>query len=159
MDWPIWVRSLYSQGWDAEIFGYVASGLVLATFTMKSMRPLRVMAILSNIAFIYYAIAANIHPILILHGILLPLNALRLVQMQISPRETRLMPIHTALPGNDSNGPAVKMARRGICRAARDGAAAFPPNPSFCQMSVQSQGQFVPSGFINNPLPRGPEVD
>ena len=58
----------------------MASALVLATFAMQSMRPLRIMAIASNVAFISYAAAANLRPILILHSILLPLNLYRLAQ-------------------------------------------------------------------------------
>jgi hypothetical protein len=48
---------------------------------MTSMRSLRTTAIASNIAFILYAVAADLHPILILHGILLPVNVVRLVQI------------------------------------------------------------------------------
>ncbi len=49
---------------------------------MKSMLRLRVTAILSNVAFIFYACISHLHPVLVLHCILLPLNLLRLVQMQ-----------------------------------------------------------------------------
>ena len=64
-----------------DIIGYLASALVLATFSMRSMRPLRLMAIASNIAFIAYAVIGNMPPILMLHSILLPMNIMRLFQM------------------------------------------------------------------------------
>ena len=52
-----------------DIIGYLASALVLATFSMRSMRPLRMMAIASNIAFIAYAVIGSMPPILILHSL------------------------------------------------------------------------------------------
>jgi hypothetical protein len=65
---------------NCDGYGYVASALVLATFSMRSMRALRVTAIASNVAFILYATLAHLQPILILHGLLLPLNCARLLQ-------------------------------------------------------------------------------
>jgi hypothetical protein len=66
--------------WGADSIGYLASALVLMTFSMKSMRALRMCAIVSNLAFISYALVAGLMPILILHGILLPMNITRLTQ-------------------------------------------------------------------------------
>lgn len=65
-----------------EIAGYVASGLVLATFCMKTMIPLRVVAIASNVAFIVFGFSASVYPVLTLHLILLPLNVYRLVEIR-----------------------------------------------------------------------------
>ncbi|HYD08333.1 MAG TPA: cyclic nucleotide-binding domain-containing protein, partial [Reyranella sp.] len=65
-----------------EIFGYIASILVFATFYMRTMVPLRLVAIGSNVAFITYASIEGLAPILILHCALLPLNVLRLVQLR-----------------------------------------------------------------------------
>jgi hypothetical protein len=73
----------------AEGLGYLASGLVVGTFCMKTMMPLRIVAIGSNFAFIAYSLAEGLVPILVLHSILLPLNALRLVQMQRLLRKMR----------------------------------------------------------------------
>jgi CRP/FNR family cyclic AMP-dependent transcriptional regulator len=64
-----------------ETAGYLASFLVLATFCMQTMIPLRVSAILSNIVFILYASYDGLYPILILHSVLLPLNITRTMQM------------------------------------------------------------------------------
>ena len=64
-----------------EIAGYMASGLVLATFCMRTMIPLRVVAIASNVAFIAYGLIAGLIPILVLHVLLLPLNLYRTLEM------------------------------------------------------------------------------
>jgi CRP-like cAMP-binding protein len=61
--------------------GYLASALVLATFCMKTMVPLRIAAISSSVAFILYAFYDGLFPVLTLHVILLPLNIMRTVQM------------------------------------------------------------------------------
>jgi len=66
----------------ADLFGYVASILVFGTFYMKQMLPLRFTAIASNVAFISYAWMNGLTPVLLLHGALLPLNLLRLVQQR-----------------------------------------------------------------------------
>ena len=66
----------------ADLFGYVASILVFGTFYMKRMMPLRLTAIASNLAFISYAWAYGLTPILLLHGALLPLNIMRLVELR-----------------------------------------------------------------------------
>src|SRR5687768_5497426 len=61
--------------------GYLASLLVLATFCMKTMIPLRSAAVASNIAFIVSGFYDHVYPVLALHMVLLPLNAWRAVQM------------------------------------------------------------------------------
>ncbi len=65
-----------------EVAGYVASALVAASFYMKTIIPLRMFAIISNIAFITYGIGAGLYPVIILHTFLFPLNILRLMQMK-----------------------------------------------------------------------------
>ena len=64
-----------------EAAGYLASALVLATFCMKTMIPLRTAAIGSSIAFIIYGFYDSVHPVLVPHAILLPLNAWRAILM------------------------------------------------------------------------------
>ena len=64
--------------WDA--IGYVASTLVLIAFGMKSIIPLRVVAMCSNLVFIIYGLALGLTPIWSLHAALLPMNAWRLVE-------------------------------------------------------------------------------
>jgi CRP/FNR family cyclic AMP-dependent transcriptional regulator len=65
---------------SADLVGYVASTLVFATFYMKTMMPLRVVAIASNVAFMAYGYIGGMTPILVLHAALLPLNVWRLRQ-------------------------------------------------------------------------------
>jgi CRP/FNR family cyclic AMP-dependent transcriptional regulator len=68
---------------------WVAALLVFSTFFMKTMIPLRVVAIASNVAFMGYAllglkygIFGRVYPILVLHSALLPLNVVRLRQIK-----------------------------------------------------------------------------
>jgi CRP/FNR family cyclic AMP-dependent transcriptional regulator len=58
--------------------GYLASALVLCTFLTRTMMPLRCIALGSNVAFITYSALLHLYPVLILHCILLPVNAWRL---------------------------------------------------------------------------------
>jgi CRP/FNR family transcriptional regulator, cyclic AMP receptor protein len=71
------------------IAGWVSAVLVFSSFFMKTMIPLRMVAICSNIAFITYAllgleygIFGRVYPILVLHAALLPLNLVRLRQLK-----------------------------------------------------------------------------
>ena len=86
-----------------EPLGYLASALVLATFCMRGMVALRVLAIASNLAFIAYAALAGIHPVLLLHALLLPMNVWRLVEAMkwrhVAQTPTRLQ---TTNPGESS---------------------------------------------------------
>jgi CRP-like cAMP-binding protein len=54
---------------------------VVATLSMRTMIPLRVFGILTNIILITTAIPTHNYPTLILHSVLLPLNTYRLHQM------------------------------------------------------------------------------
>ena len=65
----------------AELIGYAAAACVFVTFYMKTMVPLRVAGIISNVLFIAYAYDLPAYPVLILHLALLPLNIIRLRQM------------------------------------------------------------------------------
>jgi CRP/FNR family cyclic AMP-dependent transcriptional regulator len=58
--------------------GYLASALVLCTFLTRTMMPLRIVALGSNVAFIVYGALLHLYPVLALHVILLPINAWRL---------------------------------------------------------------------------------
>jgi hypothetical protein len=71
------------------VAGWLAAALVFTSFFMKTIVPLRVIAIGSNVAFISYALLGlaygvfgRVYPILALHSCLLPLNVLRLRQMR-----------------------------------------------------------------------------
>jgi CRP/FNR family transcriptional regulator, cyclic AMP receptor protein len=71
------------------IAAWVAALLVFSSFFMKTMIPLRLVAIASNVAFVTYAllglrygIFGRVYPILVLHSALLPLNVIRLRQIR-----------------------------------------------------------------------------
>ena len=69
--------------------GYAASAAVLATFCMSTMIPLRILALGSNVLFMAYGYVDHLYPVFILHAILFPVNALRLVQFQRLVRDIR----------------------------------------------------------------------
>ena len=64
-----------------EWLGYIAAAFVFATFSMKTMVPLRVIGIASNVLFVAYGYLHPAYPVLVLHLVLLPLNFWRLRQM------------------------------------------------------------------------------
>lgn len=64
-------------GW-IDALGFSAAALTLATFAQTSMRPMRVTAIAANVCFLGYAGFGGFMPILLLHGLLLPINIVRL---------------------------------------------------------------------------------
>jgi CRP/FNR family transcriptional regulator, cyclic AMP receptor protein len=66
----------------AEGLGYLALVLVVASSSMRTIIPLRVLSIASNCVFISYSLAEGLLPLFILHSILLPINSIRLFQMQ-----------------------------------------------------------------------------
>ncbi|MDM0022675.1 Crp/Fnr family transcriptional regulator [Variovorax saccharolyticus] len=63
------------------MFGYLGALMTLTTFSMKTMLHLRMVGIVSNLAFITYGALGSIHPVLLLHLALLPLNLWRLRQL------------------------------------------------------------------------------
>ena len=64
-----------------EALGYLGALMVFGTYSMKTMIPLRIIGLCSNCIFIVYGYMAPAYPQLLLHGVLLPLNSLRLYQM------------------------------------------------------------------------------
>ena len=65
----------------ADTIGYLGAILVVATYSMRTMVPLRMAGIASNVILITYGYYARAYPTLFLHLILLPLNAWRLREM------------------------------------------------------------------------------
>jgi hypothetical protein len=65
-----------------NVLGYAASCAVLGSFLMRTMVPLRLVAILSNLLFLAYGYIDNIHPVVFLHTTLLPINVWRLVSAE-----------------------------------------------------------------------------
>jgi hypothetical protein len=70
--------STVGQSTMALYVGYLASALVLCTFLTRTMKPLRCIALGSNVAFITYSAMLQLYPVLILHCILLAVNVWRL---------------------------------------------------------------------------------
>src|SRR5580704_3593665 len=83
------------QDIPGHMLGYLASGLVFATFYMQTMVPLRSVAIASNVVFLSYGLWLGAWPIAILHSALLPLNVMRLFQIR-----RMLAHIHRARTGD-----------------------------------------------------------
>ena len=78
---------------EMQVLAWIASSLVFASFFMKTIMPLRAVAIASNVVFIGYALFGlhfgifdKVLPILILHLSLLPLNILRLREIRTTIR-------------------------------------------------------------------------
>lgn len=81
---------------EMQLVAWMAAGLVFTSFFMKTIVPLRTVAIASNVMFISYALLGlhfgvfdKVLPILILHVALLPLNILRLRQIKSTIRGVR----------------------------------------------------------------------
>lgn len=72
-----------------EILGYLATAFNIAAYSMRTMIPLRILAITSNAFFIFYGALGAVYPILVLHALLLPLNAYRLREMLRLTRSVR----------------------------------------------------------------------
>ena len=65
----------------AVVLGFVAGALYIASHYMKTMVPLRICEIGSNVLFVAYGILYPSYPTLVLYGILILLNSLRLYEM------------------------------------------------------------------------------
>jgi CRP/FNR family cyclic AMP-dependent transcriptional regulator len=65
-----------------EILGYLALILLLASFAMKTINQLRILAIAASVAVILYAILAEQYPVLVIAVLILIMNAYRLWDMR-----------------------------------------------------------------------------
>ena len=61
-----------------DLLGFAAALAVLAGFCMNSIRPLRRLALASNVLFVLYGLLAHIYPVFVLHMILMPINLVKL---------------------------------------------------------------------------------
>ncbi len=80
-----------SAGW-IDAVGFLAAGFSIATYSMKTMIPLRVVAICASALFLSYGVLAPSYPQIVLNLVLLPLNALRLHQMVNLIEQVKLSP-------------------------------------------------------------------
>jgi hypothetical protein len=69
------------SGW-IELLGYATSAAVFAAFCVTEMIVLLCLVILSNLLFMAYGFFEHLAPVLLLHMVLLPVNVVRLVQLQ-----------------------------------------------------------------------------
>lgn len=66
----------------AQALGWIAAGFTLAAFFMKTMVPLRTLAIAGNVAFAGYGVLVEAWNVVVLHSVLLPFNIVRLAEMR-----------------------------------------------------------------------------
>jgi CRP-like cAMP-binding protein len=71
------------------VVGFVAASLVIATLSMRTMVPLRITGIMSNVAFMTYGLLIGSIPTYMLHMILFPLNIHRLHEMRKLIRQVK----------------------------------------------------------------------
>jgi hypothetical protein len=71
------------------LIGFIAAGLVIATLSMRTMVPLRMIGIASNVAFVTYGYYIGSLPTVVLHSVLFPLNVYRLHEMLKLVREVK----------------------------------------------------------------------
>lgn len=64
-----------------DALGWIAASFTLAAYSMRTMLPLRTVAIGANVFFIAYSSLAHIYPTLVLHIFLLPFNIYRLMEI------------------------------------------------------------------------------
>lgn len=62
---------------QADLIGWTASALMVATFSCSETQRMRPLAVLTNVAFIGYGAVAWLPPVLVLHVLLLPINLWR----------------------------------------------------------------------------------
>ncbi|MEM6565757.1 MAG: cyclic nucleotide-binding domain-containing protein [Pseudomonadota bacterium] len=74
----------------ALIAGYAGCGIAVLAFLTKTIRTLRILAIISSTAFIVFALGSDLMPLLVLHAVLLAANLFRLVELALSYRRTRM---------------------------------------------------------------------
>ena len=95
-----------------DIIGYIGAAFVIATYSMKTMIPLRTIGLMSNAILLTYAVVEGAAPEIALEGIVLPLNALRLFQMIKLTRR-----VEAAVHGDSSMDWLKPFMHRHTCKA------------------------------------------
>lgn len=76
-----------------EMFGFLGAALIISAYSMRTMWPLRLCAVASNLAMICYGVLDGLAPMIALHATLLPLNLTRIVALlRAPPAEVRPHP-------------------------------------------------------------------
>ncbi len=123
----------------ADVIGFAASALVFLAFCMRTLLPLRLVAITSNLFFISYGLMAGLMPILVLHLLLLPMNVWRTAQ-QLQTRR-RMRAVLTEEPNLEVLLPF--MAREEFA----DGAVIFSRGEIADKLYVVADGEVVVEDF------------
>ena len=72
-----------------ELVGFIGGGLTVVMLAMRTMIPLRVVGIASNIFQIAFGVLAGVTPMWIQHGVLLPVNVYRLFEQMHLVKQVR----------------------------------------------------------------------
>jgi len=81
MGWDdLYVRALAFR--PGEIAGFAGAALIIAAYAMKTIGPLRLCAVCSNVLMLVYAVLEGLGPVLLLHCTLLPMNLWRLAALR-----------------------------------------------------------------------------
>ncbi len=129
-----------------DIIGFAASALVFLTFCMRTLLPLRLVAIASNLFFIAYGILAELTPILALHLLLLLMNLWRTSQ-HLQTRQ-RMRAVLMEEPNLDDLLPF--MTKEDYA----DGAVVFSRGEAAERFYVVAEGEVVVEDF-GRTLPKG----
>ncbi len=70
-----------------ETLGWLAAALTVASYAVRTMLPLRILAILSSLAFVTYAVLLSLWPMVVMELILLPFNIWRLWEIVVLRRK------------------------------------------------------------------------
>jgi hypothetical protein len=73
----------------ADMLGWAAAALTIATFSCRDPLYMRPLAVCTNLIFVGYALFAGLAPVLALHGMLLPINLWRWWQSAQAARTSR----------------------------------------------------------------------
>ena len=126
-----WDLLLTHATW-AELPLYIGAVLVGGSLMMKLMVPLRTLTLLGNLCFVGYAYLNAQYPMLVLHGLLLPINGYRLYQMLKLLRRVRI-----AAQGDATMALLKPFMKRRRCRAG---------DALFHKGEVASNMHFIVSG-------------
>lgn len=66
----------------ADAIGFIAAGLMLASYLMKSMMPLRIVALAACVGFVIYGSLKHALPTLVLYAALIPINIKKVLEIR-----------------------------------------------------------------------------
>lgn len=69
-------------GMTGTVLGFVGAGLMVTSYLMKSMLPLRYVALAANVFLVAYAIAGNSWPTMVLYLAMIPINLKKVAEIR-----------------------------------------------------------------------------